>query len=211
MKNKILLTILFAAGLAVLGLSAFKNAGETGTTTTVTALADGLSVVTMPDGKWRVFEPHGAILRAYTLPDGTAHVNTTEGQHTLNADGSDEYVATGSIYYEKTWAQDTITDAENDTLVTTGSMNVMYSDFEYNYSIIRTNISGTTNVALKVEQTNYTSGNTAWATLATGSATTATIEYLIGDCTAVRTRYIVDGTGTQSSSYRLRLVLKKKT
>lgn len=135
------------------------------------------------------------------------------GIRTIFADGAEMFAAPGSIYYEYTWPLDTITNAANDTLTIPGTAAIskMYSDFEYNYSIIRTNISGTTNLALKLEQTNWESGNTAWATLASGAATTATIEYLIGDCTAVRLRYIVDGTGTQSSSYRLRAVFKKKT
>lgn len=150
--------------------------------------------------------------KTFALNDGTVRTEHADGAVSNQyPDGSFDYLAPGSIFYEKTWALDTITDAENDTLVTTGAMNVMYSDFEHNYSIIRTNISGTTALTLKVEQTNYTSGNTFWSTLASGSATTATPETIAGDNSAVRLRFIVDGSGTQSSSYRLRLVLKKKS
>lgn len=208
MKNKYLLPIIAFAFLAIAGLSAFKNSTENAVS--VSAVSANLSAVTMPDGEYREFEPHGAILKAFALPSGAVQVNTTEGQHTLNVDGSTEFVVTGSIYYEKTWALDTIANAANDTLTATGAMGTMYSDFEYNYSIIRTSISGTAALTLKIEQTNYTTGNTFWTTLASGAATTATPETLAGDCTAVRLRFIVDGAGTQSTSYRLRLVLKKK-
>lgn len=138
------------------------------------------------------------------------------GVRTVFADGSEFLAGNDRTFYEYTWALDTITNAANDTLTLPSSLaiSVMYSDFEYSYSIVRTSISGTINLALKIEQSNYANntapGNTAWASLATGSGTGATVEYLNGDCTAMRLRYIVDGTGTQSSSYRLRAIFKKK-
>lgn len=139
------------------------------------------------------------------------------GVRTVFKDGAEYFAANDRTFYEYTWALDTITNAANDTLTIPSSVaaSVMYSDFEYQYSIIRTSLSGTINLALKIEQSNYSSntspGNSSWATLASGIGTGATVEYLTGDCTAMRLRYIVDGTGTQSSSYRLRVILKKKT
>lgn len=139
------------------------------------------------------------------------------GVRTVFADGSEYFAGNDRTFYEYTWALDTIANANNDTLTLPSSLaiSVMYSDFEYQYSIVRTSISGTINLALKIEQSNYANntapGNTAWASLATGSGTGATVEYLTGDCTAMRLRYIVDGTGTQSSSYRLRAIFKKKS
>ncbi len=145
-----------------------------------------------------------------------AQFKEADGVRTVFADGSEYFAGNDRTFYEYTWALDTLSNANNDTLTLPSSLaiSVMYSDFEYQYSIVRTSISGTANVALKIEQSNYPNntapGNTAWASLATGSGTGATVEYLTGDCTAMRLRYIVDGTGTQSTSYRLRAIFKKK-
>ena len=108
----------------------------------------------------------------------------------------------------KTWALDTITNAANDTLVLPWSLQSRYTGA---LQITRTNISGTTNLAVSIQASVTSSSGTdaTWVTVATTSATTATAELLtLAETYGQRYRIIVDGTGTQSSSYRLSWVSK---
>lgn len=189
MKNKILFGVLACALLALVGL-AFKPSGSIS------------------------LEKAGLV-----SSDNVAYqVQEANGVRTFFKDGSEYFADNGKTFYEYTWTKDTITNAANDTLTipSTQAIAQMYSDFEYSYTITRTQLSGTTALALKIEQNDYPIGSTnaaasgAWVTLASGAATTATAEKLAGDCTTMRLRYIVDGSGTQSSSYTLRVIFKKK-
>lgn len=58
-------------------------------------------------------------------------------------------------YYEYTYTKDTITNAANDTLYLPSTFRPQLSDFQMCVSVTRTNISGTTNLAVKVEDTAY--------------------------------------------------------
>ena len=132
------------------------------------------------------------------------------------------YNAVSGIY-EKTFTKDTIANAANDTLYLPASMRPVISNFLHGISVTRTNISGTTNLAVKVEASTYrysgttpptagwvTALNTANAAAAT-AATTATEEQInLLDSHCLSYRIIVDGTGTQSSSYVVRWILKKR-
>lgn len=133
-----------------------------------------------------------------------------------------EYDAAGK-YYAYAWTKDTITDAANDTLYLPSRLRPVYSNFIGCISVTRTNISGTTNLAVKVEETAYPySGSTpptaGWASAlkvggsaAATAATTATTENLtLPDMYGMNYRIIIDGTGTQSSSYVIRALLKRK-
>ena len=139
-------------------------------------------------------------------------------------EGGDFYYAPTGNYYEVTYTKDTITNAANDTLYLPSTLRNSSLDYQASLSIIRTSISGTANIAVKVEETNYKySGSTAptagWVTAlnsantsAATAATTATTEMLlIPNQYGCNYRFVVDGTGTQSTSYVLRLVMKKKT
>lgn len=109
----------------------------------------------------------------------------------------------------KTWTLDTITNAANDTLTVPFTMQSRYTGA---LQITRTNISGTTNIAVSIQAsvTNSTSTDVTWVTVATTSATTASNELLtLAETYGQRYRVIVDGTGTQSSSYRLSWLSKK--
>lgn len=118
-----------------------------------------------------------------------------------------EPMASPSLY-TKDFTLDTITNAANDTLAL--GANIL-SNYEWSYHIIRTNISGTTNIDVTVQASGNTTGDTDWVTVATTSATTATNEILSGvSFYGLRHRIIVDGTGTQSSSYKIKAILKKK-
>lgn len=133
------------------------------------------------------------------------------------------YDAVNSVY-EKTFTKDTITDAANDTLYLPSSMRPVISDFLHGISISRTSISGTHNLAVKVEESTYrysgttppTAGwaaslNTANAAAATAATTATTEEIRLPASHAMNYRVIIDGSGTQSSSYVIRWILKKKS
>lgn len=112
-------------------------------------------------------------------------------------------------YYHKEYTLDTITNAANDTLMLPVTL---YSPFEGVFQVVRTSISGTANIALKIEQSNAVSGNTDWVSVSTGSGTGATTEALqLTSMNGLRYRIILDGTGTQSTSYRVHVTLKRKT
>lgn len=109
----------------------------------------------------------------------------------------------------KTWNLDTIANAANDTLDAPWSIQSRYTGA---LQITRTNISGTTNIAVSIQTsvTNSLSTDVTWVTVATTAATTATAELLtLPEIYGQRIRIIVDGTGTQSSSYRLSWLGKK--
>jgi hypothetical protein len=111
-------------------------------------------------------------------------------------------------YYRYTKSNDTITNAANDTLLLPVTF---YSRFTYLAQIGRTNISGTTNVKLYLQQANTTSGNTDWVTVDSTTTTGASIGVLDGDeALGIRYRFIVDGTGTQSTRYFFNVTMKRK-
>lgn len=134
-----------------------------------------------------------------------------------------ELAAVGTTMYEYTYTKDTITNAANDTLYLPSRLRPVNSDFLISVAVTRTSISGTHNLAVKVEESNYNyTGSTpptaGWVaslnsagTAAATAATTATEELLrIPSAWSKSYRVIIDGTGTQSSSYVIRLVMKKK-
>jgi hypothetical protein len=124
--------------------------------------------------------------------------------------GKPDYEPMASNLLTKTWALDTITNAANDTLLMPWTMQNRYTGA---LQITRTNISGTTNLAITV-QTNVASTSSTdatWITVLTSSGTGATAELLtLEETYGQQYRIIVDGTGTQSSSYRLSWLGKKK-
>lgn len=115
---------------------------------------------------------------------------------------SEQYVFPAKIL-AKTYSLDTITNAANDTIVLPWTFQSRYTGA---LQITRTNISGTTNLAVSIQASVTSSSGTdaTWVTVATTSATTATAELLtLAETYGQRYRIIIDGTGTQSSSYRL--------
>ena len=115
--------------------------------------------------------------------------------------------ATGK-YYRKAFTKDTITNAANDTLAVPVNLLSLYT---YDYTLVKTNISGTTALKLYLQESNLTSGNTDWLTIDSSVVSTTTTGRIKGtDVFGVRHRLIVDGSGTQSSSYNLQATLKRK-
>lgn len=132
--------------------------------------------------------------------------NEAPGIVYVGEDGT-QYEPNASNIVRYTFALDTISNANNDTL--SFPYNV-FSSYSSLYQITRTNISGTTNVSVALQQSAVTSGNSDWVTVATTSGTSSTNEALTLNPTyGIRYRLIVDGTGTQSTSYRITAVLKK--
>lgn len=153
----------------------------------------------------------GAALVSWDRPDAT-----TDSEGTLAAP------VTGMYYYA--WTKDTLSNANNDTLYLPSRLRPVESDFIMAFAIKRTSISGTANVAVKIEESIYAySGTTpptkGWTTsynnigaAADTDATTATEETIrIPNAYGRSYRVIIDGTGTQSTSYEAGVLLKKKS
>lgn len=118
--------------------------------------------------------------------------------------GSDYAV---SEYYTYAPAQDTITNTEADTLAL--PVNFL-SNWTYGYSIVLGNLSGTTNVAAVLQHSHMLSGNTDWKTLASFTGTSGILQIEGTDVTGIRHRLILTGSGTQSSTYDIDAIFKKK-
>jgi len=120
---------------------------------------------------------------------------------------------TSNLLY-RTFTKDTITNAANDTLLI-GPTTTTYYDLQSRYVcgvyLTRTNISGTTALTVTIQANGLSSSGTGdWSTVATSAATTATNEQLaVAECYGRRLRVIIDGSGTQSSSYQVNFVLKR--
>ena len=151
----------------------------------------------------------GAALLAFLLAMSLSSFDGSEAERPTAQTESkaDMYAPSKTATY--TWTLDTITNAANDTL-TLPFGNVL-SNYEWAYFVTRTNISGTTNIAVAVQASGRQSGDTDWTQVGVTSATTATNEIISGTSFhGLRHRIIVDGTGTQSSSYRITAVMKLK-
>jgi len=122
--------------------------------------------------------------------------------------------------YRYVFTSDTITNTEADTLVVPGRL---LSDWSYNHAFKMTELSGTLDVTIKLQESNDYSGDTWYDVEDTGSFTTdggiARLygQEVLGSNTAVkehrvrgvRQRIIITGTGTQSSVYSGTAVYKK--
>lgn len=114
------------------------------------------------------------------------------------------------IRYGKEYTADTITNAEADTLTFAAPINLLESNFLYNYVIQRTNLSGTTNVTLTLQESNSGTGTANWYTVASSGTTTATTDKVQGSLTyGRRHRLLVIGSGTQSTRYIVTTNLKQ--
>lgn len=113
---------------------------------------------------------------------------------------------TGDYYSKVMVTLDTITNTEADTI----NLGVnLLSNYTYNYIISRTQLSGTANTTVKLQESNELTGS-VWYDVATASGTGATVGIIQGANTyGVRHRILITGTGTQSLSYKLTARLKK--
>lgn len=125
----------------------------------------------------------------------------------------EKFAPPGTVY-TYAYTGDTITNSEDDTLSMPSSWGKSVSRFTYDWSIEKTQLSGTTNVGALVQESNTRSGTvTDWLTIdSTDQAATALIARATGDeIYGLSQRLVLQGRGaTQSTRYVVRLTLKKK-
>ena len=120
------------------------------------------------------------------------------------------------------YRKDTITNAAKDTLFignrassatnTVTTPTNFLSLYTYDISVVRANLSGTTNLKVYLDKSDTRSGtSTDWFLIDSVSTTNATIGMIRGtDATGARYRLRISGTGTQSSTYQIWSIWKKK-
>lgn len=144
------------------------------------------------------------LLSAFAVFAGIATLSGFEDSSTLSASAP-----SAPRLYTYEFTLDTLSNANNDTLLLPATD--VQSNYEWAYFITRTSISGTANIAVAVQASGVRSGNADWTQVGVTSATTATNEIVSGTSFhGRRHRLIVDGTGTQSTSYKITAVLKLK-
>jgi hypothetical protein len=129
-----------------------------------------------------------------------------------NADEAAAEFQTTNVIYSNSWA-DTITDATNDTLLIPTSLVSLWS---YNHVITAVNVSGTTSIIAVLQENNARTG-TVWYEVERDTLAAAGTKRLhggainaLGYVKGVRQRLILDGAGTQVSTYSVTTTLKKE-
>lgn len=174
----------------------------------------------------------GVVLPMAAAFDNTDNANTAAYTAGVEADATEAAAeaTTPEAVYDKSvgdyatfdYRKDTITNAAKDTLfvgnrassawntVTTPAS--FLSLYTYDISIVRASLSGTHNVKVYLDKSDMRSGtSTDWQVIDSTSATTATNATIRGtDATAARYRLRISGTGTQSSTYQIWSIWKKK-
>lgn len=153
----------------------------------------------------------GAIL-ALALSFGlTLYVNASSND---SAEASAEVIAAATggdvaLRYPSQFGftTDTITDDEADTLTVSSPL---LSNLQYSWAVTSTSLSGTDAVAIRVEESNTTSGTpTDWHVVGTNAiATDTTVTVQGASVYGVKQRIILTGSGTQSTQYKLSAVYK---
>ena len=157
----------------------------------------------MKNALWLLFILAIAGIAATYNPDAKTIDVVTETESGYVVD----YAPTG-MTIAKTWSLDTITNAENDTLLLNY---ILASPYQYSYQIKLANISGTRGIKFYLEQTNAT-GSTRWMAVDSAVTSGSTINaYLMegANTWGNKHRIIVDGSGTQVVSYHVDGWLKK--
>lgn len=128
------------------------------------------------------------------------------GLYSFSKESTAEYYAPGGTYrYALT---DTITNTEIDTVTFPVNFVSLYTAL---LTVPRTQLSGTTNVTIYIDESSVTSGVTDWKVIDTLSGTGATVASFTQDeLRGLRYRIRLAGTGTQSSRYTLNWTAKKK-
>lgn len=116
------------------------------------------------------------------------------------------YGPPSGAFYFKLFPADTITNAEKDTL----TLPNFQSNFQLQVAATRTSLSGTHNVKVYLDESNYLSGTDNWRVIDSTSTTTATLSHVRQSVTySPRYRLRVSGTGTQSSRYIISVTGKR--
>ena len=110
-------------------------------------------------------------------------------------------------YYRPTIAVDTLTNAET---ITVSIPQNLLSEYTYCYQLVRTNISGTTNILAVIDESSNTSGSADWKAIDTISGTSGIGRATGDEVYGVRHRVRLVGTGTQSTQFTLVPTFKRK-
>lgn len=132
----------------------------------------------------------------------------------MAAAGSENY-ATSASTYTRSWAVDTITNTEVDTLIVGGGSTPgvnFQSNFEGGVGVVIANLSGTSSLTIVVDEgfvdatgtVRYDNGQDTITTTAAAGTTFVDIGRLAG----TRYRIRITGAGTQSTTYRLTFIAK---
>lgn len=109
--------------------------------------------------------------------------------------------------YTYTFAADTITDSESDTLLLPADF---VSPWSYAYHVAMNSLSGTDTLAFVVQESLQKTGNADWVTIATGAGSADVSTRITGALMyGRRQRIIINGSGTQSTRYSITFVAKK--
>lgn len=125
----------------------------------------------------------------------------------IDENGNTTFLAAGAAKtLAKTYTLDTLTNAANDTLSVPW---ILESPYQYCYQFKVTNISGTTSIKVYLEQRNYTA-STEWTKVDSVSLAADPGSGIMkgANTWGLGHRLIVDGAGTQSTSYRASALLK---
>lgn len=109
-------------------------------------------------------------------------------------------------YYVYAPSQDTITNTEADTLTIPANLLSLWSA---SFSVNLTQLSGTADVAVVIQKSNTSSGSD-WKTLDTFTGTSGLLHEEYSELLGRRYRLILTGSGTQSTTYDIDAILKKK-
>lgn len=110
-------------------------------------------------------------------------------------------------FYTYTFAPDTITDSESDTLLLPADF---VSPWSFAYHVTMSSLSGTDTLSFVVQESVLKSGNTDWITVATGAGSADVFTRITGALMyGRRQRIIVNGAGTQSTRYAITFLAKK--
>jgi hypothetical protein len=118
--------------------------------------------------------------------------------------------STKPAVFLKTIATDTITNTESDTLNVGLTMHGLFSEC---YHLTLNNLSGTRNLTAVLQESNVGTGTTDWVPIDTLTATGSTVgtyRQTVSECFGQRQRWVITGTGTQSTRYVLTHTAKRK-
>jgi len=130
-----------------------------------------------------------------------------ETVYMVDESGVESTTALPSSTVMKAFRRDTIINALNDTLPFTP---ILASAYQYCFQIAMTNISGTRNVRIYLEQTAVT-GSNRFMKVDSAITTLGVPNYMMRGQNVWGNRYriIVDGTGTQSTAYQIDAIVKR--
>ena len=141
---------------------------------------------------------------------------------TVSAESETEYAGSVGDYKKFPYRKDTITNAETNTLNigirdnsvwnTVTNLETFFSLYTYDISIKPASLSGTQSMKFVLDKSDTNSGtSTDWMAIDSVTSTTAIVSHLRStDATALRYRIRVVGAGTQSSTYQIWSIWKKK-